>query len=751
MPATCRSTGASSCAGSRSPFATSTGAPRPRRCARARSRRTWDGFTVDLSVECVDDQRGIDFEWRGTLRGTADGVIEFTFDGAARRAFSYSRIGLCVLHPPDFAGARYRARTAEGWLEGVLTNDISPQLPGEHGLGEPLFPAFSELELQRPDGSGVALELAGDVFELEDQRNWTDASFKTYSTPLSLGGRHEASPGMRISQRVRIAPLAASVPSAARRRPHVPVPTIEVGQATPHRVPPIGLGVASHGRPLTPREVSLLGELGVAHLRVDLGLADEHFEGGLEQALAQADALGAGLELALTRTGQVGEIERLVQALGTAGPALERVLVFDSRSVVTPASEVRSVREALHGAGLPVRCFGGTNALFADLNARRTELAGLDGLAYPLAPTVHADDDLSLVETMRMHGETVRTARAFAGSLPIAVTPITLRERSTPQIDVRQPSLLGAIWTLGTAASLAGAGAASLTYYETTGRRGVIDGDPASPAAPVFPLYHVLADLCEWRGARLQAAESSAPLAVEALAVRDPLGATRALIANVTPESTRVSVRGLPPGRVGGAQALRGDLYRRVLRPGHVPSRVRRGRGSERAGARTVRARAAGRARMSAGRVPERVSSAEPVLLRRLDHVAIAVLDTSVALEHFSGRLGLQVVHVDELETPPVTLTYLDAGNIYIQLLSPRADCELSRWLAEHGEGLHHLCFAVDDVPGAIDALSDDGAGRAELGSGRGRVAGFVSDGSPHGVLIECTAFDPADGPARGQ
>ena len=109
-----------------------------------------------------------------------------------------------------------------------------------------------------------------------------------------------------------------------------------------------------------------------------------------------------------------------------------------------------------------------------------------------------------------------------------------------------------------------------------------------------------------------------------------------------------------------------------------------------------------------ASRRPKRV---EQALLRRLDHVAIAVSDTGRALEHFSGRLGLPVVvHVDELDTPPVTLTYLDAGNIYIQLLSPRADCDLSRWLDEHGEGLHHLCFAVDDVPAAIDALSDDGA-----------------------------------------
>jgi methylmalonyl-CoA/ethylmalonyl-CoA epimerase len=136
-------------------------------------------------------------------------------------------------------------------------------------------------------------------------------------------------------------------------------------------------------------------------------------------------------------------------------------------------------------------------------------------------------------------------------------------------------------------------------------------------------------------------------------------------------------------------------------------------------------------------------------ILRRLDHVAIAVRDTELALRHFSGRLGLAVVHTDELDAPPVTLVYLDAGNIYIQLVSPRAECDLSRWLDEHGEGLHHLCFAVDDVAAAIDSLSNGSAAAAELGSGRGRVSGFLQDGNPFGVLVECTEFQAGDGAAR--
>jgi methylmalonyl-CoA/ethylmalonyl-CoA epimerase len=107
------------------------------------------------------------------------------------------------------------------------------------------------------------------------------------------------------------------------------------------------------------------------------------------------------------------------------------------------------------------------------------------------------------------------------------------------------------------------------------------------------------------------------------------------------------------------------------------------------------------------------------------------------------------VVHIEELEEPPMTLVYLDAGNLYIQLISPRRECEVSRWLDENGEGLHHLCFAVDDVPTALKAFSRTTQSEPELGTGRGRTSGFVNNGNPFGVLFECTEFHPADGPAR--
>jgi len=128
-------------------------------------------------------------------------------------------------------------------------------------------------------------------------------------------------------------------------------------------------------------------------------------------------------------------------------------------------------------------------------------------------------------------------------------------------------------------------------------------------------------------------------------------------------------------------------------------------------------------------------------LLRRLDHVAILVRSTEDALRYYSVRLGLPVHSSEELEEPPVRLTYLDVGNAFLQLVEPLdRSSPLGTWLDANGEGLHHICFGVDDIPTAVTGLSDDGQAPV-LGSGRGRISAFVGGSPMHGVRIECTQF----------
>jgi methylmalonyl-CoA/ethylmalonyl-CoA epimerase len=125
--------------------------------------------------------------------------------------------------------------------------------------------------------------------------------------------------------------------------------------------------------------------------------------------------------------------------------------------------------------------------------------------------------------------------------------------------------------------------------------------------------------------------------------------------------------------------------------------------------------------------------------VRRLDHVAIAVRDTEAALRTYKGQLALEVVHREEVAEPHVLLTYLQVGNAYVQLVEPLdPEGEIAHWIEAHGEGLHHICFGVDDLDGAIAAGGSDVA----VGTGRGRRTAFLPAPPDHGVGIECIEFD---------
>jgi D-apionolactonase len=483
-----------------------------------------------MTAYCEDREHQIALRWAGVLRCQGDGLIDFAFRGIPLRRFAFARIGLCVLHPPEFAGGTFQAKTPSGWIDGELEETIAPQLPGEHGFGEPLFPAFSELRLRRRDGIGVELTVSGDLFELEDQRNWGDASFKTYSTPLRLGPQL-AKVGEVLEQRVLIAPISAPRTS---RRVSARATSIKLGEESGSFVPDVGVvhaGLDDGDMPL-----ELLRAVGLAHLRVDVHLGDDPWTEHLRRAGEGARSLGIPIELAVTGSGISDELGRLVAAVRDLGVAIVRVLAFRRGVTVADPADATAVRAYIRDAGVAAPVFGGTDALFAELNAVRPKADALDGVAFSAVPTIHADDDISLIETMPIFEDIVRTARTFTAGRPLAVTPISLRER--PRVDGRQRTLLGAVWTLGSVSALARAGTESLTFFEAAGPRGLLTSD--RNRSSVFPLYHVIADVCEWRGYRVVESPVSDPLSVACLAVRLPTGSVAAVIGNALPRPNRV-------------------------------------------------------------------------------------------------------------------------------------------------------------------------------------------------------------------
>lgn len=132
-----------------------------------------------------------------------------------------------------------------------------------------------------------------------------------------------------------------------------------------------------------------------------------------------------------------------------------------------------------------------------------------------------------------------------------------------------------------------------------------------------------------------------------------------------------------------------------------------------------------------------------------LDHVAIAVRDLEAGLPYYVERLGLALLGREELPAAGVRVAYLRAGATTLQLVQPLGAGPIADFLAERGEGLHHLCFAVADIPAALAALAP-GAAVAVVPGGRGRQACFLPP-QPSGLRVELTETEPSRTPSHGE
>jgi hypothetical protein len=481
------------------------------------------GFQIVF--DSIHQQGSVDFRWRGILTGTPAGSISFALDGKAHSTFLRNRIGLCVHHPlRECAGKPCVVETAAGALEHTQFPEfVSPHQP---------FLNVRAITHDVAPGVRAEVRFYGDVFETEDHRNWTDANFKTYGTPLRLPYPVEVAAGAEVNQRIEIGLRGASVtPKPSRER----LVRLRLADTSGVLLPRIGLGMASGGWPLSETELEALRRLKLNHLRVDLPPGSD-WRPKLELAAAEAGAIGAKLEVAVTLPGDTAHLR------GWA-PIVDRWLVYRMTEKVTGTSAALELRAAL---GPEAFVAVGTNAYFAELNRNRPLSDGWDAACFSVNPQVHAFDDESVMANASAQFDAVRSALRFLGGRPVVVSPVTLRPRFNPDAtgqvepsepDPRQKSPFCAAWTLASLSALARAGASSVTYFETRGAGGVLDGDET------YPVFRVLEAATEFAGASVVACENSDESRVAALAL-EAGGTRRVLIANLTGEPCEIAVAG---------------------------------------------------------------------------------------------------------------------------------------------------------------------------------------------------------------
>jgi methylmalonyl-CoA epimerase len=128
-------------------------------------------------------------------------------------------------------------------------------------------------------------------------------------------------------------------------------------------------------------------------------------------------------------------------------------------------------------------------------------------------------------------------------------------------------------------------------------------------------------------------------------------------------------------------------------------------------------------------------------MIGKIDHIGIAVRDLTAARRIWEEALGLAVDHVEEVASEKVRTAFLTVGESRLELLeSTSPEGPIAKFIAKRGEGVHHVCFRVDDVEAALALARAAGLaviGEAPRPGAHGARVAFLHPGSAGGVLIE--------------
>lgn len=507
-------------------------------------------FTVAYGAE-VEGHEGA-FAYRVAIAGGADGRLRFSARGSATREFATNRTGFVVLHGLEgVVGRPLAVRHADG----TVTRTRFPILV------QPSQPAGAIAGLRHDPMPGLSVEVgfSGDVFEMEDQRNWTDASFKTYVRPLSRGYPYRIQPGEPLSQAVDL-----HVSGTARGSKAAVEPRIAVEWGAPGRgvLPRVGLYVDGENLSGAEARRDAVAALRPGYLQARVDLADASAIGVLDRVLRLARSWRCPLHLDAVIPGirPRDELAELAGWVGHGRPDLEALFVLPARDLrsrpagVTPPSEAAPVDilAAVRAACPGVPLVGGMPVGFPELN-RNPPPPGIDMVAHATQAIVHAADDLSVMETLEALPHVIATTLSLAGALPYRIGPATIgvpasasasppagnpfnRRLPTGSPDPRQRGLFAASFLIGLVAATRDV--THLTLGAPTGDIGLLDdeGRPL-PAALAFAETAVLSGLPRL-SSRCTAAGSVA--AVAALTDRGPV----LWLANLTGAPVTVALRG---------------------------------------------------------------------------------------------------------------------------------------------------------------------------------------------------------------
>lgn len=515
-----------------------------------------DAFQVAYSAECAGES-GERLVYRARIAGSRARLV-FEGEAVPEGDFLTNRCGFTILHPVvGLAGAPAEVTHVDGRVERARFPDLI----------EPLQPFMEMRAISHQVAPAVraTCRMEGDTFEMEDQRNWSDASYKTYVRPLALPWPYVLSAGIPVRQTVRLDIEAPGTPAGG-------MPTGMARDAAPvaltlqdarGRLPAFGLVITPQEAVASLEALDILREIAPQTLLFHFDPTAGH--GAAELAafapIAQAHAGECVLECVAACEGPLdAEFAAVAGQVRAAGLRLDAIAVspaVDRRSTppgsAWPACPpLEEVYAAARRAFPELRLGGGMFSYFTELNRKRPPVEPLDYVTHATCPLVHDADDRSVMQSLEALPFILRSTRAIIGAgKPYRIGPSTLGMRHNPygsrvmpnperrrmtmaEVDPRQDGLFAAAWMIGYAARLAEAGVESFVGAALTGPFGLVAPHATPGGARLRPVGHAARFLAGLGGRRALAVSSSAPSSVLAFAGETADGRRVLLVANLT-------------------------------------------------------------------------------------------------------------------------------------------------------------------------------------------------------------------------
>jgi len=490
------------------------------------------------SVSIADDRQGaridgvidsgpIRFEHTTTVDADARGALRIVTEGRALANFRSNRVGLTILHPAECAGSAVTVTHSDGTDEDtdfpVLISPAQPvfdirAMTYRLTDAEDVEIAFSSL---RPDGTQQA-------FEMEDQRNWGDASYKTYVGSLRDPWPFSVSEGDVFAQEItiKIKPCATEAghdASGEARRSGGPFRMPEIGVAVPLDGAAEALANIERFGAFKPRFVS-------AYLRSDTLKSEE-----LEALCRISDTLGCRLSVELEVHGEPADaLASVSKQFVAAGLDVHSILACPEPYLHSyqPDAEWPDVMPldafyALVRGHFPhARIGGGMLTYFPELNRKWPPAAPIDYVGHSYCPIIHAGDDETVLQNIATLPFIAATIADHLPGMPYEIISARLSMRQNPygaapqpnpgkkriamaSTDPREQGQFGALWMLEIAETVAATHAGALCLGALSGEASIYDADAPDGRLPAYHAVEALAGLAGADKARFDAVKSA--------------------------------------------------------------------------------------------------------------------------------------------------------------------------------------------------------------------------------------------------